>query len=208
MNMEKYLTEIKELKDNENSKIEIDKIIKKIKLLSKDLDYDDIKYKKIYNNVEIKYNFEINFLLNLLDVLIHIEHNCDVKNEDYFLRVEIDKRNLNNIIFLDHFPDILKYNNLENKIYKKLIKDFNYISSFYKNIFVNDMYFWKNIFNDSDIYTFTNDEEIISFWNECEYDIIIKNLKMFFNQKGKIKLDDNFLNKYSLDSNLFINYTL
>jgi len=206
--MEKYLTEIKELKDNENLKIEIDKIIKKIKLLSNDLDYDDIKYKKIYNNVEIKYNFEINFLLNLLDVLIHIEHNCDVKNEDYFLRVEIDKRNLNNIIFLDHFPDILKYNNLENKIYKKLIKDFNYISSFYRNIFVNDMYFWKKIFNDSDIYTFTNDEEIISFWHECEYDIIIKNLKLFFNQKGKIKLDDNFLNKYSLDSNLFINYTL
>jgi hypothetical protein len=57
---------------------------------------------------------------------------------------------------------------------------------------------------DSDIFSFTNDENIICFWNELEYDFILENLKEFYNNKGDIQIDDDFLKKFELSESEFL----
>ncbi len=44
----------------------------------------------------------------------------------------------------------------------------------------------------------SNDENLISFWNKLEYEIIIDKLKEFYKNKGFIQFDDDFLNNYNL----------
>jgi hypothetical protein len=41
---------------------------------------------------------------------------------------------------------------------------------------------------------------LISFWKELDYQIIIDKLKLFYNKKGEIKIDQDFLIKYNLTS--------
>ena len=65
----------------------------------------------------------------------------------------------------------MKYIGLGKKIYKKIIKDFGFISSFdgYEPSLDSSMV-WESLANDKEIFTFTNDENIISFWYELNYE--------------------------------------
>lgn len=62
----------------------------------------------------------------------------------------------------------------------------------------------RSLSTDSEIFTFINDENIISFWNDLNYDLIVENLKLFYEKKGNIQIDDDFLKKYELSEEEFI----
>ena len=57
---------------------------------------------------------------------------------------------------------------------------------------------WDSISRDEDIFTFANDDNIISFWNDYSYNDIISKLKIFYRTFGSYEFDDNFLDKYKL----------
>jgi hypothetical protein len=42
---------------------------------------------------------------------------------------------------------------------------------------------WESLANDKEIFTFTNDENIISFWYELIYETIIEKLSKFYKNK-------------------------
>ena len=60
---------------------------------------------------------------------------------------------------------------------------------------------WESLANDKDLFTFSNDENLISFWNELEYETIIEKLKEFCEHSGNVQFDDDFLTKYNLSEN-------
>ena len=121
---------------------------------------------------------------------------------DLFLDIEIHKENLNKIDVLNGLPNFMKILGLGKKIYKKLIKDFNYISSFYGyNPSIDSDLVWNSVLDDNEVYSFINDNNIISFWNEYEYDEIIEKLKEFYKIPGEMFFDDDFLKKYNLNEN-------
>ena len=121
--------------------------------------------------------------------------------DEMFLNIQLDESNLNRIDIINGLPNFLKNIGLGKKIYKKLIKDLGYVSSFsgYEPSLDSSMV-WKSIVSDNDMFSFTNNENIISFWNDLDKDFIIDKLKIFFEYKGKIQIDKDFLKKYDLDS--------
>jgi hypothetical protein len=50
--------------------------------------------------------------------------------DDIYLEIEIDSELLNRIDIINGLPNFMKGIGLDKKIYKKLIKDFGFISSF------------------------------------------------------------------------------
>jgi hypothetical protein len=125
--------------------------------------------------------------------------------DDIYLEVELDKDLLNRIDIMNGLPNFMKGIGLGKKIYKKLIKDFGFISSFYGyEPSLDSSMVWRSLSTDSEIFTFINDENIISFWNDLNYDLIVENLKLFYEKKGNIQIDDDFLKKYELSEEEFI----
>jgi hypothetical protein len=120
-------------------------------------------------------------------------------SDDMLLEIEIDDKLLNRIDIINSMPLFITGIGLGKKIYKKLIKDFNYISTFsgYEPSIDSSMV-WDSIARDEDIFTFTNDDNIISFWNDYSYNDIISKLKIFYKTLGSYEFDDNFLNQYKL----------
>jgi hypothetical protein len=108
---------------------------------------------------------------------------------------------LNRIDIMNGLPNFMKGIGLGKKIYKKLIKDFNYISTFdgYEPSIDSSMV-WESLAKDDDIFTFTNDENIICFWNDYSYNDTIEKLKYFYKDSdiNNAQFDDTFLNRYNL----------
>jgi len=201
--------EINKLKQTEDFKIiikEITLLIQKIKNSAKNIYYDDIRYQIIDDAIEIHYDANTSALLNTLkEVLFGLYENDEIMEKTFdggyremFLEISIDK-NLNKIDILNGLPIFMKNIGLGKKIYKKLIKDFNYMSSFqgYEPSIDSNMV-WDTIFDDKEIYSFSNDDNFISFWNDYSFDKIIEILKTFYKQSGNQIYDDDFLSKYKL----------
>jgi hypothetical protein len=179
--------------------------IEKIKDALKNINYDDIKIEHDEDCYIVKYNNMIYTLLkafeaqifNLDDELVNKIFNDGY--QDLFLEITLDQNNLNKIDILNGLPIFMKNIGLGKKIYKKLIKKINYVSSFYgyEPSIDSDMT-WLSILNDKEIYSFINDNNIISFWNEYEYGEIIEKLKLFYEHDGVKTFDDDFLLRYNL----------
>jgi hypothetical protein len=179
--------------------------------ICKDINYDDIVYSYKNDIVKISFNSIVFVLLATLKNDLNILGD-EVQQrifgdgyDDIYLEVELDKDLLNRIDIMNGLPNFMKGIGLGKKIYKKLIKDFGFISSFdgYEPSIDSSMV-WRSLSTDNEIFTFTNDENIISFWNDLNYDIIIKKLKIFYETKGDIQIDDDFLKKYELSEEEFI----
>jgi hypothetical protein len=97
-------------------------------------------------------------------------------------------------------PKFIKGIGLGKKIYKKLIKDFGYLSTF--NGFepsTDSSMVWNSIVKDAEIYSFVNNNNIISFWNKFNYNKLIDKLIEFYkNDSTSYQFDDDFLNEYNL----------
>jgi hypothetical protein len=172
----------------------------------KDLSYDDIGYSMNDDIITISYGKHIHTLLSILKDKIENYSTDDIDEKifgggwkDLFLEIEIDKKNLNKIDIINNLPNFMKNIGLGKKIYKKIIKDFGFISSFdgYEPSLDSSMV-WESLANDKEIFTFTNDENIISFWYELNYETIIEKLSKFYKNKGFIQFDDDFLIKFNL----------
>ena len=210
MNPEK-ISKLKRLKDAGNTKDilkELKPIIDEIKDKCIKLNYDSILYRESNDIIYLGYNGEIDSLLNALKTQTRI-----ISNEiderifgsdwhDLTLEIELDKDMLNRIDIINGLPLFMKGLGLGKKIYKKLICDFGYISSYngYEPSLDSSMV-WESLANDKDLFTFSNDENLISFWNELEYETIIEKLKEFCEHSGNVQFDDDFLTKYNLSEN-------
>jgi len=200
---------IKRLKDSgdySNVLKEFKPIIDKIKKLCFNLNYDDILYKKSDESLEFYYSDEIVRLLTILklkSLSIDEETHDSIFNE-YFttglLQIELDSELLNRIDIINHLPLFMKNLGIGKKIYKILIKDYNYISSFngYEPSIDSSMV-WESLANDNELYIFLNDNNLICFWNDYDYENIINVLKEFYSNKGNREFDDDFLKRYNLD---------
>lgn len=191
----------------------LNSISEKIKELIRNIDYTQINLSiEKGDYIEVYYTKDIDDLLySLKREFIGIENNKIKQlffNGGYTsltLGIELDHSNLNEIDIMNGLPNFMKNLGLGKKIYKKLIKDFDYISSFNGSghSLDSDMV-WKSIVTDKEIFSFANDDNLISFWNELDYQTILDKLKIFYNIKGEIKIDEDFLMKYNLTREEFI----
>lgn len=202
------ISKLKRLKDSGNIKDilkELNQIIDEIKDKCIKLSYDDILYRQNNDIIYLGYNGEIDSLLNVLKTQTRtISDEIDERIfggdwHDLTLEIELDKDMLNRIDIMNGLPLFMKGLGLGKKIYKKLICDFGYISSYdgYEPSLDSSMV-WESITNDKELFTFSNDENLISFWNELKYETIIEKLKEFYEHKGNAQFDDDFLAKYNL----------
>ena len=183
----------------------IQKDIDRVVDLCKIINFDKIEYSDDNNIIEVNYNLIIFNLLNSIKISANsggdeiIDRIFSDGSDDMLLEIEIDDKLLNRIDIINSMPLFIKGIGLGKKIYKKLIKDFNYISTFngYEPSIDISMV-WDSIARDEDIFTFTNDDNIISFWNDYSYNDIISKLKIFYKTFGSYEFDDNFLDKYKL----------
>lgn len=177
-----------------------------LKNLCVDLNYDEIRYKYVgyYSVIFSKPIHKL--LVGILDDLVEEDEEVyDMVNRDGYddpeLCIEIDSDNLNRVDIMNGLPNFLLGLGLGKKTYKKLIKDLGYISSLSGgDVNLNSSMVWKSIAKDSELYTFCNDDNIISFWNGVNYDKIVIKLREFYYKKGSnIVFDSDFLNKYKLE---------
>jgi hypothetical protein len=184
----------------------IQKDIDRVVDLCKSINFDKIEYSDNNNNIiEVNYNLIIFNLLNSIKISANsggdeiIDRIFPDGSDDMLLEIEIDDKLLNRIDIINSMPLFIKGIDLGKKIYKKLIKDFNYISTFsgYEPSIDSSMV-CDSISRDEDIFTFANDDNIISFWNDYSYNDIISKLKIFYKTFGSYEFDDKFLDKYKL----------
>ena len=205
------ITNLKRLKDSGDLKsilkllnVEIEEILDKCRII----EYDNIDYTYEDDIITILYANNIMTSLSILKGKIK-EYSSDEINErifgggwkDIFLQIELDSNMLNRIDIMNGLPNFMKGIGLGKKIYKKLIKDFNYISTFdgYEPSIDSSMV-WESLAKDDDIFIFTNDENIICFWNDYSYNDTIEKLKYFYKDSdiNNAQFDDTFLNRYNL----------
>lgn len=202
------ISKLKRLKDAGDTKgilKVLNPIINEIKDRCIKLDFNDITYRDTNNVLDIGYDSEIDMLILSLKYKTRtigeeIDERIFGSNwQDPTLEIELDKDMLNRIDIMNGLPNFMKGIGLGKKIYKKLICDFGYISSYngYEPSLDSSMV-WESIANDKELFTFSNDENLICFWNELEYETIIEKLKEFYEHKGNIQFDDDFLTKYNL----------
>jgi len=195
----------KDAGDISNSLKLIQPSLDKVVDICRNINYDDINYSYKNDIVKVSYNSVVLVLLATLkndtDILVDELHQRIFGDgyDDIYLEIEIDSELLNRIDIINGLPNFMKGLGLGKKIYKKLIKDFGFISSFngYEPSLESSMV-WRSLAMDSDIFSFINDDNIISFWNDLEYDLIIQKLKLFYQKKGNIQIDDDFLKKNEL----------
>ena len=179
--------------------IDIDRVVD----ICKSINFDKIEYSKDDDIIEVNYNLIIFNLLNSIKISADsggdeiIDRIFPDGSDDMLLKIEIDDKLLNRIDIINSMPLFIKGIGLGKKIYKKLIKDFNYISTF-SGYEPSSSMVWDSISRDEDIFTFANDDNIISFWNDYSYNDIISKLKNFYKTFGSYEFDDNFLDKYKL----------
>lgn len=206
---DKYINTLKKLTDLKNN----------IKNELIDIDYNEIKYKEDGDFV-ISFNNKVKKLLsqyyNMCGELEDDEHyyklidNIDIGDVDNDFPAVSILGELNRIDINIGIPFFIRGIGLGKKIYKKLIKDFKYISSKGTNDpSIESTIVFKSLAKDNEIYTFVYKDDIICFWNSYEYNKLIKMLKIFYsnydsNYESKTFFDDDFLKKYNLkESDLF-----
>ncbi|MCK9445510.1 hypothetical protein M0Q50_01285 [bacterium] len=185
----------------------VNKNISKLKSELKKINFDDIEYISNKNKeIEIIYNVEISILItNIKNIISRFDDDLIDKifqsgYRDMNLEIKLSGE-FNQIDIMNGLPNFMKGLGLGKKIYRKMIKDYNYVSSFNGfNPSRDSDLVWNSIAtNDKDIYIFMNDDNIICFWNEYEFDKIVEKLKDFYKIKGVMTFDDDFLLRYELD---------
>ena len=185
---------------------EFDLLINDIKNESKKLSFEDIEYFNNKGELDISYGVKLNDLIAIFkSAIFHNQYNDKLMNyifddgeRSFYLDITIEPT-FNQIHINNGLPNFMKGLGLGKKVYKKLIKDFNCLSSFHgvKPSKESDMV-WNTLADDKELYTFVNDDNIICFWNEVDYDIIVNKLREFYINDGQRVFDDDFLKKYDL----------
>jgi len=187
----------------------INELINILKDSIKELNYDDIRYDRVRDRnirqIVIHYNPIIRANINdIMECLLEQGDNSDTLSDkifgngthDFNLEIDIHTDNLNNMDVINELPIFMKGLGIGKKIYKKLIKDFGYLSSIGNEPSEESNMVWYSLTEDKELYTFIGDDNIIVFFNDVDYELIIEKLKLFFEGSEKIIVDDDFIEKY------------
>jgi len=197
---------IKRFKDSGDFKsilIECNEIIDNIKNLIPYIDYDDINFKGDSDDIKIIYNVEIGLLLNQLDLILSYNRDEDImfsifgdECRDLFLELSVNEERFNKIDIINELPIFMRGVGLGSKIYKKMIKHFNYISSIGNSSIFSSMV-WSSLATDEGLYMFVkkNGNLICFFKNNLDYILPVLN---DFGIDGDCEIDDNFLKDNNL----------
>jgi len=176
----------------------------------KKLNYDEIRYNrhKDKNIIQIIIYYNTIIRANINDVrecLLNYGEHSDILNDkifrdsshDFNLEIDIRTELFNKIDIVNELPIFMKGIGLGKKIFKKLIKDFGYLSSIGGKYSEESYMVWHSLTEDKELYTFVSDDDnVIVFFNDVEYDIIMEKLKDFFEKSEKIIIDDDFIKRY------------
>lgn len=194
---------------------EAQSVIEKIQEEIKKLDFNDIEYIKDDNyNFTMKYNSNIRDLITeFKNIIEQIDNEKILYNifgkgsREFELQIKLHSNEFNRIEILNGLPYFMRDFGLGKKIYKKLIYDFNYISSLsgYEHTRDSEKVWYSIASKERDLYIFVNnDEDFICFSEKYSFDNIVEVLKEFFkNSVGKIAFDDDFLKRYGFDDDSF-----
>jgi len=182
---------------------DIDRVVN----LCKNINFDEIEYfNDEEDTIEINYNLTIFNLLNSIKIAANqggeeiLSRIFPDEEDDMLLKITIDRDLFNRIDIINSMPNFIKKIGLGKKIYKKLIKDFGYLSTF--NGFepsTDSSMVWNSIVRDVELFSFIDKSNIISFWNRFNYNEIIDKLIEFYkNDRTSYQFDDNFLDRYNL----------
>lgn len=188
----------------------INELIDTLRKNIQNLNYDQIRYDRRKDGYIIQivvfYNPIIRANINdIRECILEFGEYSDLLNDkifrdgthDFNLEIDIRTNILNKIDIINELPIFMKGLGLGKKIYKKLIKDFGYISSTGGKYSDESSMVWHSLSEDKEIYTFvSNDDNIISFFNDVDYEIIMEKLEIFFKDSTKIIVDDDFIEKY------------
>lgn len=190
-------------KSEENKKLlnDLNHKTKDLKKTFQNLNFDQIllekqeedKHKDIYN---VRYAESIEIKIKKLK---EISNKLDISLEDdysFYPEIEIDKRYFNKIDIIDGIPKIIRGLGLGKKIYKKLIKEYDFISSIniYSEPSIESSMVWHFLATDKDVYIFSNNDNFICFWKNYNPDKIISKLEEYFRYPyDNIQLDDDFI---------------
>jgi len=181
-----------------------------IKNKLKNVHFDEIEFLNKKDYLIVQYNSEIYSLLKLFEIQIfNFKNNDEVLSKifqndysDLFLEICLTGE-FNILDILNGLPIFMRNLGIGKKIYKKLIKDYNYISSFNgNNPSIDSSITWNSIIDDSDIFSFINDDNIISFWKDYDYNKIINKLSNFYKYDGIKIFDNDFKIKYNLNDDI------
>lgn len=186
-----------------------------------DVDYNDIKISKLkkipygHKCEIIGYTKNIDFkLIRLKDLIQRIED--EEIQEDFrdlynniLPDINIEKENFNRIHIIEGLPEGLKGIDLGYKIYKALLKKFNYLSSDSRDVSYSAKGVWNKLRKDTDYYTFLKDKKVLCV--EINYKEIFKLLEKFYyknilnSDNSNILLDPDFLKNNDVKNTLLKN---
>jgi len=222
-NKSEYIERLLNADNYKDQLTSINKIIENIKYDLRLMSYDDIIINEYDEsdkciNIEIKYRSDINTSITM--ELSNILQDSKIKDVDDLRQkifgdgerlfnpdIEIHKEQLNKIDVNYGLPLIFKGLGLGKKIYKKLIHEYLFISSNYyvnstKPTIESDMV-WSSLSKDTDLFFFSNENNIIVFFNDVDFNIIEEKLLIFYKDilenpiKGKFQFDDDIQKKYT-----------
>ena len=138
------------------------------------LNYDspiDSKLTTITILIEDSYKEDKKLFIKYVDILfpemnVNDSHNIDDFEKfyaDLFPYMEVEHDNLNRVHFITIFPRFLRNLKLGTKIYLNLVNSKYYISSINSQRELDAELVWDSIRQNETIYTFINDQRIISF---------------------------------------------
>lgn len=189
-------------------------VIGRIKGLLNEVKFSDLRYRVIERTrsvtiVAFDYSTEAVALFENLSVILSYsgEESDEVTRfvfgdgpREYFLEVEVHGENMNKIDVLNGLPLFMRGLGLGKKVYKRLIVDFGYLSSFegYGPSKESSMV-WNSLADDHELYTFTNDGNIICFHQGVPLEGILEVLGRFYRIPGEVVvLDSDFLRRYDV----------
>lgn len=200
------LKRLKEAGDFKNILKELKNEINEILDKCQNIEFKNIDYSHKNDIITILYDNDIMTLLSILKGKIK-KYSTDEIDEkvfgggwkELFLEIELDEKMLNRIDIINGLPNFMKGIGVGKKIYKKLIFDFGYVSTYkgYDPIIDSSMV-WESLAKDKELFTFSNNENLIIFWNELDFNTILEKSKEFYVNLGTVQFDDDFLLKNNL----------
>lgn len=186
------------------------KIIKELQDECKNITFDKLVVKKVDDTYNVYFSYKIQDLLSSINnstIKLYDDENYNYIMDKIYQggytdsRLEIDiTGEFNKIDVMNGLPNFMKGLGLGTKIYKVLIKKKGYIASFHtEETSMDSDFVWTNILHDQDMFSFSNGNNFISFWNEYDTDKITKILKKFYkHHSDNFQLDNDFMNKIGL----------
>jgi len=212
---------LKDIKQVKNNIKKLNSIIIELRSILSNQDSIKLSKPKKENNkiyFHIKYVDRAYYLIGKIESYLQKEISEDIlskyhniifpdDNEITFnVEIELEINNLNRIHIPNGLPFILKNIGFGKQIYRKIIKEFGFISTLKMDQSLDAIFVWDSLRKDTDIYSFLREQQMLCIDDSLVYINIEELLLNFFkyeieNEKNKIKIKN-----YILDSDFKLKY--